>query len=698
MKKILFVGTVGFGVIFHAHAQFNQPWQGKKCAVVITYDDAYNQHLDNAIPVLDSLGLKATFYITAFSTSMQTRLNEWKKLAENGHELGNHTLFHPCLGGKGREWVKPEYDMSKYTVQRMFDETRMTNLFLKALDGRTKRTFAFTCGDMKIGDSSFINAMKDDFIAARAVRNQMHKINEVDLYNVDCYVVNGETGEQLIEWAKKAMETNSLLVVLFHGVNGGNALNVSLAAHSQFLHFLKNNEKDIMIAPMITVAEHIKDWQTRDKNARAIQQATQLDYKNMLAQLHIDSTRRGPSGNPSAADAANTDESKATQYTSLPDPLTLKNARPGDPVGRGKKVIDAKTWWNKRRPEIVEDFDREIYGRVPKNTPKVNWEVISVTNDTSQKVAAITKKLIGHVDNSSYSAITVNIDLTLTTPANAKGPVPVIMEFGFVFPPGFRFPNPPAGTVAEKTWQQQLLEKGWGYAILVPTSYQADNGAGLTQGIIGLCNKGQPRKPDDWGALRAWAWGASCAIDYFETDKDVNAKAIGIEGLSRYGKATIVTMAYEPRLAVAFVGSSGNGGVKIMRRIFGEQVENLASSGEYHWFAGNFIKYAGPLTANDLPVDAHELVALCAPRPVFISSGSPKVEGQWVDAKGMFLGGAYAGSVYRLLGKKDYGTMEFPPIETALVDGELAFRQHSGGHTTGPNWPTFIKWASRYLK
>src|SRR5260221_499244 len=512
---------------------------------------------------------------------------------------------------------------------------------------------------MKIGDSSFINAMKDDFVAARAVRNQMHRISEVDLYNVDCYVVNGETGEQMIEWAKKAMETNSLLVVLFHGVNGGNALNISLAAHSQFLHFLKDNEKDIMIAPMITVAEHIRTWQANDKAARIIQQGTQADYKNMLSQLRIDSTRRGPSGNPSAPNAANSDESKASPYITLPDPLILKN---------GKKITDAKIWWSKRRPEIVEDFDKEIYGRMPKSIPKVNWEVVSITNDTSNHVPAITKKLIGHVDNSSYPSISVNIDLTLTTPTNAKDPVPVIMEFGFIFPAGFRFPNPPAGTLIEKGWQQQLLEKGWGYAILVPASYQADNGAGLTQGIIGLVNKGQPRKPDDWGALRAWAWGAGRAIDYLETDKAINAKQIGIEGLSRYGKATIVTMAYEPRLAVAFVGSSGAGGTKILRRVFGEQVENLAGSGEYHWFAGNFIKYAGPLTPNDLPVDAHELVAMCAPRPVFISSGSPKVEGQWVDAKGMFLGGAYAGSVYKLLGKKDLGTMEFPSIETTLID------------------------------
>ena len=243
-------------------SQSNLPWKGKKCAVVLTYDDAISQHLDNAIPVLDSLGLKATFYITAFSTSMQTRMNEWKKLATKGHELGNHTLYHPCIGGKGREWVKPEYDMNNYTVQRMIDETRMTNVFLQALDGKTKRTFAFTCGDMKIGDSSFINGMKNDFIAARAVRAQMHKINEIDLLNVDCYMVNGETGAQLIEWAKKAMETNSLLVILFHGVGGGNSLNVSFPAHREFLNYLKRNEKNIWIAPMIEVAEYIRKYQS----------------------------------------------------------------------------------------------------------------------------------------------------------------------------------------------------------------------------------------------------------------------------------------------------------------------------------------------------------------------------------------------------------------------------------------------------
>ena len=259
MKKLLVFVVILSSIA--GYSQSGQTWRGKKCAVVLTYDDAIDQHLDNAIPVLDSLGLKATFYVTAFSTSMQKRIYDWKKLAVNGHELGNHTLYHPCIGGKGREWVSKEYDLNNYTVKRMVDETRMTNLFLQSLDGKTKRTFAFTCGDMKIGDSSFINAMKNDFIAARAVRNQMHKINEVDLYNVDCYMVNNHNFSQMKEWVDQALQTNSLLVILFHGVGGGNALNVDVEAHREFLQYLKKNESDIWIAPMAEVAEHIKEYQ-----------------------------------------------------------------------------------------------------------------------------------------------------------------------------------------------------------------------------------------------------------------------------------------------------------------------------------------------------------------------------------------------------------------------------------------------------
>lgn len=260
MNKYFF-GLILLLLAGQTFAQSNQAWRGKKCSVVITYDDAINQHLDNALPLLDSLGLKATFYVTAFSASVQTRLNEWKKLATNGHELGNHTLYHPCIGGPGREWVSPENDLRNYSVQRMLNEVRMTNLFLQSLDGKTKRTFAFTCGDMKIGDSSFIKPLKNDFVAARAVRNEMHKMHEIDLYNVDCYMVNGHTAEQMINWVKKAMETQSMLVLLFHGVGGGNGLDVSIPAHRTLLRFLKQNEKDIWIAPMVEVAEHIKGLQ-----------------------------------------------------------------------------------------------------------------------------------------------------------------------------------------------------------------------------------------------------------------------------------------------------------------------------------------------------------------------------------------------------------------------------------------------------
>jgi hypothetical protein len=406
------------------------------------------------------------------------------------------------------------------------------------------------------------------------------------------------------------------------------------------------------------------------------------DHQLMMKQLGIKELRPGPSGDPRAPNAANTDESKATPYKSLPDPLVFKD---------GTAVKTAEQW-KKRKLELFEDFDREIYGRVPAKTPVVTWKVISEKDTAEGKIPVNTKELLGHVDNSGYPAVTVDIRMTLTVPKKSAAPVPVVVEFGWNFPKGWKMPKPKG-----PTWQQQVLKKGWSYAILIPTSFQADNGAGLREGIIGLVNKGRPRKLDDWGALRAWAWGASRAMDYFETNPDVDEKRVAVEGLSRYGKAALVALAYEPRIAIGLIGSSGAGGAKILRRVFGEQVENLASSGEYHWFAPNFIKYAGPLTPLDLPVDAHELIALCAPRPVFISVGSPNVEGQWIDARGMFLAGVQAGPVYELLGKKGLGTDRFPRQGTALVKGEIAFRRHAGGHTVGPNWPAFLKYAERYF-
>jgi len=435
---------------------------------------------------------------------------------------------------------------------------------------------------------------------------------------------------------------------------------------------------------------------------------TQEDHQNMMSQLGIRKLRPGPSGNENAPNHANYDESLANPFPDLPEALKLKN---------GNKVTTAKMWWTQRRPEIVEDFEREVLGRIPANVPKVAWKVTNTTEAKTGVYPVVGKQLVGHVDNSSYPAINVDIQMILVTPADAKKPVPVMMMFGFGYLPGTTPPagrggrgfSPPPGSDPPAT--EQLIADGWGYAYINPGSIQADNGAGLTKGIIGLVNKGQPRKPDDWGSLRAWGWGASRALDYLETDKDVDAKRVGIEGVSRYGKAALVTMAFDTRFAVVLVGSSGEGGAKLHRRNFGEAVENLTGSGEYHWMAGNFLKYGaaeadfGSMNPGDIPVDAHQLIALCAPRLTFISYGVPeKGDAKWLDQQGSYMATVAAGPVFRLLGAKDLGTSDdyktekMPPVNVGLLKGQLAWRQHDGGHTDGPNWKYFIPWADKLLK
>jgi (4-O-methyl)-D-glucuronate---lignin esterase len=423
------------------------------------------------------------------------------------------------------------------------------------------------------------------------------------------------------------------------------------------------------------------------------------DHRNMMDQLGIKALRPGPSGNESAPNHANYDESKANPFPDLPDVLTLKT---------GKRVTTAAMWWNQRRPEIVEDFEREVLGRIPKNVPKVTWTVTNTVNAMVGSRPVIGQQLAGHVDNSSYPQIGVDIQMILVRPADATGPVPVMMMFGRGGLPQAAGAAPSAGGDPPST--QQLIADGWAYAYINPGSIQADNGAGLTKGIIGLVNQGQPRKPDDWGALRAWAWGASRGLDYLETDKAVDARHAGIEGVSRYGKAALVTMAFDTRFAVVLVGSSGEGGAKLHRRNWGEAVENLTGSGEYHWMAGNFLKYGasestfGSKNAGDLPVDAHELIALCAPRLTFISYGVPeKGDAKWLDQQGSYMAAIAAGPVFRLLGAKDLGisedyhTAKMPPVNVGLLEGKLAWRQHDGGHTDGPNWKYFIAWADKFL-
>ncbi len=466
------------------------------------------------------------------------------------------------------------------------------------------------------------------------------------------------------------------------------------------------------------------------------------DHQNMMDQLGIQALRPGPSGDEKAPNHANYDESVANPYPKLPDPLTLEN---------GAKVATAKQWWDERRPQILDRYSEYVYGRVPKTVPHVTWTVTAVDHERIGFNAVIAKDLIGTVDNSAAPGITVKIHMTLVTPANAKGPVPVLMMFGRA---GFPAPNEPsqdeldginaawkamliqqdpslkqvfdehpAWALAKATPFQfpqlnedggqpntwQLIADGWGFALFDPASVQADNGAGITRGIIGLVNKGQPRKPDDWGALRAWAWGAGRGLDYLETDPAVDAKHVGIEGVSRYGKAALITMAYDQRFAMVLVGSSGKGGATPLRRNYGEAVESL-TGGEYYWMAGNFMKYGaskasfGSMNPGDIPVDSNELIALCAPRLTFISYGIPaKGDAHWLDHQGSYMATVDASRVWELLGakgigvKEDYHTAKMPPVNEGLLDGQLAWRQHDGGHTDAPNMKYFIQWADKFI-
>jgi peptidoglycan/xylan/chitin deacetylase (PgdA/CDA1 family) len=234
-------------------------WNGKKCAVVLTYDDALNVHLDNVLPAFDSLGLRGTFYITAGAPGSKNRIIDWKKAAAKGNELGNHTLFHPCAGNQpGRSWVSPEYDLSTYSIKRMLDELRMTNTFLQSIDGKAKRTFAYPCGDMSVRDTSYVEAIRKDFVAARGVEGKILQPNSIDRDNVSCYSMDGHTAEQMITLVRQAMEQKGLIVFLFHGVGGEHGINVSRKEHSKLLGFLKQNEKDIWVAPLVDVVESLE--------------------------------------------------------------------------------------------------------------------------------------------------------------------------------------------------------------------------------------------------------------------------------------------------------------------------------------------------------------------------------------------------------------------------------------------------------
>lgn len=367
---------------------------------------------------------------------------------------------------------------------------------------------------------------------------------------------------------------------------------------------------------------------------------------------------------------SNYDEAQANDHA-LPNPLLRRNGRP---------VPDARTWWRQRRPEILADFTREIYGRVPRHTPNVTFTV-TATDPGWLGGKLIRKTIEGRIDNARYPAATPRLDLTLYIPAAATGPVPVIVVIGSL-------PNLENGPGV----LEQVLAAGWALATVDPTAVQADSGAGLHAGIIGLMRRGRDRRPADWGTLAAWSWGLSRALDYLETDPAIDARQAALQGQSRWGKTALLAAALDTRWAVAFVSCSGAMGASLEKRDFGETIDNVAEANEYHWMAGNFLRYAGRWS--QMPTDAHELLALVAPRPVFITGGT---QDSWTDARGTFLAGVGASPVYELLGKKGLGTTEMPPPDVALLTGELAFRQHTGGHTDAPDWPVFLGFARTYF-
>lgn len=271
MDKLFFcalrkIALLNLLLLAHPLTYAQSVWNGKKCAVALTYDDALTVHLTNVVPVLDSLGLKGTFYLSGYFPGYINNITRWKSLAANGHELANHTLFHPCIGDRpGREWVNPENDLSKYTVKRMTDEMRMTNVLLKTLDGKTARTFAFPCGDTKIGEVDYYKMVEGDFVAARGTTSEMKKLGDLNFADIGSYAINGQTGEQLIDLVKQAQKTNSLLVFLFHGVGGGHSLNVDLAEHNKLLRYLNEHIADVWVAPFIDIVQYAKSHQSKQK-------------------------------------------------------------------------------------------------------------------------------------------------------------------------------------------------------------------------------------------------------------------------------------------------------------------------------------------------------------------------------------------------------------------------------------------------
>ncbi|HET8843676.1 MAG TPA: hypothetical protein VFN35_19595 [Ktedonobacteraceae bacterium] len=375
-------------------------------------------------------------------------------------------------------------------------------------------------------------------------------------------------------------------------------------------------------------------------------------------------------------------------------------------------VSTPEQWWTRRRPEILRDVQDNLYGHIPDRDrwPEITWSVGLVSTGTANGVAYKERVVTGTIDISSYPQIR-NVPVIqgrLRTPLDKAGqPVPVIVVFGG-FNSEWQFTSPYGYGVCAFNW-----------SLLQPDS----GGANMSSYIIGLINRGNWRRPHDWGALAAWGWGISRLIDYFETDPEVDASRIGVQGHSRFGKAALVTAAYDERIGAVFPSAAGELGTSWMRRAWGESLELVSGADtEYHWVAGNIMRYAGelhtgtywPRRVANLPVDVHSVMSLVAPRVVLTSGGTdvpPGFGDAWTDPRGMYLAGAVSSSVWNLLGWPGQiipeGTVftsgpgesigGTPPIDVAFIDGTVGWRRHHEGHTPIPDWPTFMLLTSRHF-
>ena len=376
---------------------------------------------------------------------------------------------------------------------------------------------------------------------------------------------------------------------------------------------------------------------------------------------------------------SNYDETKVRPYT-LPDPLALAN---------GKPVRDAETWRRQRRPEIMRLYETEIFGRVPANAPKVTWRVTGTESAARDGTISI-RRVAGTIGAGADAPV---IPLTLFTPAKAKGRVPVILVVNFG---GGAGPAPAAALPSgEPPVATEIIGRGWGYATIAYQDIQPDRRTSLDEGVIARARAaGQAPAPDDWGAISAWAWGVSRAIDYLETDPSVNAKRIAVEGHSRIGKTALWASANDPRIAAVFSSCAGEMGSALSRRDWGETVDDMAQNFPW-WFSASFQKWTGRW--DEMPVDAHLLIALSAPRPVFLTGGTAD---QWADPVGEYLAAVAAGPVYRLLGKKDLGVSQPPPpLDTPITAGDIGWHYHTGAHAATPaDWRAFLVFLDKYFK